>query len=140
MNAVSGTGAELLNELTIDNMTYNPFDRDALYGHFEERAQMSQALKSILQNTEEWDELDDKYRESLEFILMKISRIVLGDPEYVDNWRDIIGYVKLVCPEAESEPEDLEDEEDEMKEEPFNSCSLKCFSRYCEECNSDDEG
>lgn len=119
-------------------MTYNPFDRDALYGHFEERAQVSQALKSILQNREEWEELDDKYREALEFILMKISRIVLGDPEYVDNWRDIIGYVKLVCPEAESEPEDLENEEDEVKRETFDSCSLKCLSSYCEECNSDD--
>lgn len=34
--------------------------------------------------------------EALEVIASKISRMLTGDPQYRDNWHDIVGYAKLV--------------------------------------------
>ena len=41
-------------------------------------------------------------KESLEMVQHKIARILNGDPAYVDNWVDIIGYVKLVLRDLET--------------------------------------
>ena len=35
--------------------------------------------------------------DALTMIAVKISRIVNGDPDYSDNWRDIAGYATLVA-------------------------------------------
>jgi hypothetical protein len=43
-----------------------------------------------------WPTLPPDVREALEMIQLKVARILIGDPEYADNWHDIIGYAKLV--------------------------------------------
>ena len=39
-----------------------------------------------------WMNLDTHQQESLEMILHKIARVIAGDANYDDHWRDISGY------------------------------------------------
>jgi hypothetical protein len=70
-------------------------DRGKRYGDFASNADVSQALKDTLHASSGWDKLRPVHKECLEQICLKISRIVTGDPEYVDNWDDIAGYAKI---------------------------------------------
>jgi len=72
-------------------------ERGNRYGSFTGHANITQNLKSVMQNTENWDKLDDDQKESLEMIAHKIGRILNGDPNYDDSWIDIAGYATLVA-------------------------------------------
>jgi hypothetical protein len=72
-------------------------ERGRRYGKsYAELAAMSQRLKRDLRTSPNWPTLPADVRESLEMIQLKIARILCGDPEYKDNWHDIIGYAKLI--------------------------------------------
>ena len=49
-----------------------------------------------MQDSPNWEKLDDDQREALEMTAHKIGRILNGDPNYADSWHDIIGYTRLV--------------------------------------------
>ena len=68
-------------------------DRTRTHGHFVEQFRLSQELKEILRQYN-WNKLSDVQKEALEMIVMKISRIVTGDPTHDDHWTDIAGYAK----------------------------------------------
>ena len=46
--------------------------------------------------------LSPQQQEALEMICHKIARIVAGNPNFVDHWRDIAGYATLVANELEA--------------------------------------
>lgn len=103
-------------------------ERNRTHGNFHDQAKTAQRLKRLLHYTPNWETMDADMRESLEMICMKMSRIVHGNPHHTDSWMDIIGYAKLVCPE--SEPDDLEDEEDEMQN---NTVYCSGWSRFTDD-------
>ena len=74
-------------------------ERGARYGAFIYHARITQKLKSVI--TAELSSLDkvlaDDQQEALDMICHKIGRIVNGDENYDDSWRDIAGYAMLVC-------------------------------------------
>lgn len=74
-------------------------ERNAKYGAFLDQSQVSMELKELLHKhlLEHDAELASDQLEALEMICMKISRIIVGDPDYVDNWHDIAGYALLVA-------------------------------------------
>lgn len=87
-------------------------ERGSRYGKFDKHAEITQDLKRVMSlfsnapgvgvgDTSEvrpWDtKLDDDQREALEMIAHKIGRILNGDPDYEDSWRDIAGYATLVA-------------------------------------------
>ncbi len=74
-------------------------ERGERYGSFNEHAGISQRLKFVMQHTEKWSRLRPSQRESLEMIMHKVARILNGDPDYDDSWRDIVGYSQLVLDE-----------------------------------------
>lgn len=82
-------------------------DRRRDYGSYVMTAQISQEFKSDfklytdLNDVPLWNKLTCSQKESLEMISLKISRILNGDPNKVDNWRDIAGYAELVAKELE---------------------------------------
>ena len=81
-------------------------ERGARYGAFEDHARVTQRLKRIV--TEELRR-QDKYvepdqQEALDMIFHKIGRIVAGDPNYDDSWRDIAGYAMLVTNRLSATP------------------------------------
>lgn len=92
-----------------DRLIYNPDDpkkpstidstleeRGKRYGKFRDHAAISQNIKSAMQIAPNWTRLASDQREALEMVAHKIARILNGDPDYVDSWHDILGYVKLV--------------------------------------------
>lgn len=44
-----------------------------------------------------WLEMKPDQKDALNMIIVKMSRILNGDPDYADNWHDIAGYATLVA-------------------------------------------
>ena len=71
-------------------------ERGARYGSFETHAQIAQGLKAVMIATPSWEQCGAAQKQAFEVIADKIARALNGDPDYDDNWRDIIGYAQLV--------------------------------------------
>ena len=71
-------------------------ERGTRYGTFTGHAKITQNIKRAMQDSPNWEKLDDDQREALEMTAHKIGRILNGDPNYSDSWHDIIGYTRLV--------------------------------------------
>lgn len=78
-------------------------DRGSRYGDFATQAEVSQAIRKALHDTPNWDTLPPYMREGLDMCVSKLSRILVGDPMYMDNVIDLIGYLTLVKTEMEKE-------------------------------------
>ncbi len=80
-------------------------ERGKRYGKFTDHAEITQHLKDVMRSTPgnddrgnlKWDMLNEDQKEALEMIAHKIGRILNGDPNYEDSWRDIAGYATLVA-------------------------------------------
>jgi hypothetical protein len=78
-------------------------ERGAKYGCFAKHGTISQRIKAVLRDTANWDSLFDDQREALEMTAHKVARILNGDPDYVDSWRDIAGYAMLIANRLDGE-------------------------------------
>lgn len=83
-------------------------ERGNKYGPFNGHAEITQCLKQVMSNVVEgvetnWKNLTPSQKEALEMIAHKIGRILNGDPNYDDSWRDIAGYAMLIVKELENE-------------------------------------
>jgi len=74
-------------------------ERNARYGDFAAEAKIAQRLKNALRDSEAL--LNFTHRQALDMICTKLARIANGDPNYPDNWADIIGYCTLVLRDIE---------------------------------------
>ena len=71
-------------------------EREATHGSFAATALIAQRFKDVSKNTPNWNgNLTDVQRETLEAIFTKIARILSGDPNFPDHWRDIEGQARL---------------------------------------------
>lgn len=80
-----------------DILTRNEKD----YGSFKDLAGISQTLKTLIDVKGE--KLSASQTEALEMIMVKIARILNGNPDYIDNWVDIAGYAQLVVDDLQKE-------------------------------------
>ena len=80
-------------------------ERGSRYGTFRANSAISQGLKEIVEAHPNWPNMTVDAREGIHNIFAKISRIVTGDPTYIDNWVDIEGYARLVREELEKDAE-----------------------------------
>ena len=71
-------------------------EREKTYGNFYQDAILVQDILKALRCTDRWDKLDADMKLSIQMIVLKLVRIVQGNPYYSDNWHDIGGYAKLV--------------------------------------------
>lgn len=74
-------------------------ERGKRYGRFDGHADVTQRLKQVIA-TElhiRRKELANDQQEALDMICHKIGRIINGDADYEDSWRDIAGYAQLVA-------------------------------------------
>lgn len=71
-------------------------EREKTYGDYEKVALISQVIKDILREGDQYIYLRAYQLESLDMICNKMARIVNGDPQYADSWHDIEGYARLV--------------------------------------------
>lgn len=78
-------------------------ERGSRYGNYLEQASISQELIELMHFW--WNKKETKLAadqvDALQMIAVKISRILNGDPDYADNWRDIAGYATLVAERLE---------------------------------------
>ena len=81
--------------------------RKSRHGDFKIQADISQALKRLVRGEAEesfqeagtntvvlnhWSAMSPHQQEALEMILHKVARIMAGDANYDDHWRDVGGY------------------------------------------------
>lgn len=71
-------------------------ERGARYGQFIHHAVIAQDLQDAMRRASGWSKLAADQKQALSVIADKIARMLNGDPDYLDNWHDIIGYAKLV--------------------------------------------
>lgn len=70
-------------------------ERQTTHGSYEENARIAQATKDLWRTGKNWPALKPRQRESLELIATKVGRILAGDPDCQDHWKDIVGYLAL---------------------------------------------
>lgn len=76
-------------------------ERQKTHGRFGHTAYLAQELKNLMRGQPGYRKLEPAKKESLEMIVLKISRIVNGDSNHVDSWRDIAGYAELIVQQLE---------------------------------------
>lgn len=71
-------------------------ERGKTHGDWDKQARLAQSLKGCIRIAQEpIRKLSKGQQEALEAILVKVSRIVCGDPSTADHWNDIAGYAVL---------------------------------------------
>lgn len=83
--------------MTSINDTLN--QRQAVYGDFGRISQAVQAFKSVCRASPSWQSMTATQRECSEMIMLKMVRVLYGDPLHFDSWRDIAGYATLAAEE-----------------------------------------
>lgn len=79
--------------------------RAQTHGDYADQARAAQFMKQLLRACPRWRHLSLPQMESLELIAMKLSRIVHGNPDEPDHWKDIAGYAQLIVKElSKDEP------------------------------------
>lgn len=73
------------------------------YGKFKDLAEVAQRFKDSLQYflITRNKYLAPDQQEALDMIFHKVARIINGDADYVDNWKDIAGYAMLISDRLE---------------------------------------
>lgn len=77
-------------------------ERGAKHGDYTEQARITQNLKAMARNSVNWKEarLSSVETDAIEMILVKLGRILAGDPHHRDHWDDIAGYATLAADRA----------------------------------------
>lgn len=81
-------------------------DRQPRYGSFKQRALIVQSLKNVMQSAPNWAVLSADQRQALEMMAEKVSRILNGNHNDLDSWRDASGYPQLIVDRLEIEQRD----------------------------------
>jgi len=71
-------------------------ERASRYGTFADHANISQKLQEVLWDSPNWKNIPLDTRQAFVVVCDKMARALNGDPEYDDNFVDIIGYATLV--------------------------------------------
>ena len=70
-------------------------ERGSRYGKFSDNSRTTQAMKRVFKTGTSFAQLSDSQLEVLDMVAHKISRIINGDPKYLDSWQDMIGFTQL---------------------------------------------
>ena len=71
-------------------------ERGKTHGDYSVHARITQDLKDLMFDQDNWATLTAAEKECLHMIAHKIGRILAGNPHFKDHWDDIAGYAKLV--------------------------------------------
>jgi hypothetical protein len=75
-------------------------ERGKRYGKFADHARIAMEIRAAIFSNRSRDMKPDQI-EALTMIAHKLARILNGDPDYADSWRDIAGYATLVADRLE---------------------------------------
>lgn len=99
--------------MTVEDTLKN---RGSVYGDRNTQAIAEMHLKDYFRQQQSWNRMSANMQSTMDLIATKLSRILVGDPAYLDNWHDIAGYATLV--EKELVPSDPTDKEEWDKNRP----------------------
>jgi len=68
-------------------------EREKTHGSFKNVAQLAQNIKMTMRNSNR--HVNTAQEEALDLIATKMARIICGDPNERDHWKDISGYALL---------------------------------------------
>ena len=71
-------------------------ERNAIHGDFTDDAATAQALKYVMRQGKNWDDMPPWMREALDQMQTKVARVLAGDYRHRDHWTDLQGYPRLV--------------------------------------------
>lgn len=74
-------------------------ERQKTHGNFTTHALISQNLKEIARNGRNWAKLEPYQKEAIDMCFHKIARVLDGNQDYIDSWRDAAGYIELATRE-----------------------------------------
>tara|TARA_R100000951_G_scaffold63860_3_gene53627 strand:+ start:5477 stop:6022 length:546 start_codon:yes stop_codon:yes gene_type:complete len=80
-------------------------ERGGRYGLFKDNARVTQEALAVFMKEPQWGDLSPTHKEFFHMTLHKMSRMICGDPNYVDNPHDIAGYAKLLEDELKEKTE-----------------------------------
>jgi len=82
--------------MTYENQVLN--ERGKTHGDYAKTAEIAQVLKVVVRGYMEENkaEFSQTQCESLDLICTKVARILSGNPNEPDHWKDIAGYANLV--------------------------------------------
>lgn len=83
-------------------------ERQKTHGDYNEVAHVSQSLRRVMKESQNWDKLNDSQREALEMMCSKFGRLLSGDMNFKDHWDDLAGYAKLGALFSEDKKEAFE--------------------------------
>lgn len=63
-------------------------ERGKRYGDYMELSRVAQTIRDLYRSCEGWAALAADMRETLDMDAMKTARILCGDPNHADTWRD----------------------------------------------------
>lgn len=84
-------------------------EREKTHGNFAAKTGLIQNIKRLLRFEPGWELLTPSQQEVLDMIATKLGRIMLGNPNEIDHWKDIAGYAMLIVEEIEDQPYALSD-------------------------------
>ncbi|RTL05689.1 hypothetical protein EKK58_07290 [Candidatus Dependentiae bacterium] len=70
--------------------------RSSRYGTFEQNVKIVEGFKAVMEASPSYEYLTPMHKEVLGMVFHKMSRMLSGDPNYIDNVHDIIGYSKIL--------------------------------------------
>lgn len=73
--------------------------RQKVHGEFRDHASISQGLKEIVRSGRNWAKLEPYQKEAIDMCFHKIARILDGNRDYIDSWRDAAAYIELATRE-----------------------------------------
>lgn len=71
-------------------------ERGNRYGVFASVAEIAENIQEAMKNSPNWQLLPPDMKFAFRMIADKSARILNGDMDYDDNWRDISGYATLI--------------------------------------------
>lgn len=72
-------------------------ERLQTHGDYSNVARYSQTIKQICHGSPNWKYMTPCQRETLDMVANKLGRILSGDANFEDHWRDIAGYAQLTA-------------------------------------------
>lgn len=99
-------------------------ERSARYGDFDNNSEVSQGLKDMLRLGDEWETMPSFIKEALDMVCVKMSRVVSGDPFYLDNYHDIQGFIDCALDCIEKYGDTYNDGKDKSVEEIRSTLNL----------------
>lgn len=71
--------------------------RNKTHGDYKKQGAFSIRLKEMVREGDNWKKLSGEQKDALDMIATKVSRVLHGDPNEKDHWRDIAGYATLIA-------------------------------------------